>query len=458
MNNFDIAIIGAGPSGLMAAYQLSRKSNCSICIIERGKVPPERRCELVTAGKCQDCAPCSVVHGFGGSGLFSDGKLCLSNKVGERLEDVTDKFTPNLVKAVEQFFGAKAYDKRVPFKEIDKIRQSAKKKGLGLELYPVKAIPYAESFDFILNMQKKILKKGVTLFANAHALKFYPDPYGNWKIEVKKEKKKRVIKCRFLIVGVGRTGAYWLIEQIKRLNINFHPMPFYFGLRVETSRKIMENITRLSFNPKLYLGKKGSAYVKTHCFAEGGVVISYPYNNVRVAGGFTDNTDNTSFSILAEHYPPFPFQTIEYSSWMCRLMNNAGKNKVILQRLGDFKKRKVSKRRNVENNIIQPTLREYTLADMSNFYPKRSLLIILDFIKRLDYLCPGLWDESTLLYGPSSEWVVDRIVLNSEMETSCKNLYIVGDGSGTTQGIVSAASTGLIAAQSIIYKISKNVA
>jgi uncharacterized FAD-dependent dehydrogenase len=95
---------------------------------------------------------------------------------------------------------------------------------------------------------------------------------------------------------------------------------------------------------------------------------------------------------------------------------------------------------------------------MSTFYPKRSILVILDFIKRLDHLCPGLWDESTLFYGPSSEWVVDKIILNDEMETSRKNLYIVGDGSGTTQGIVAAASTGLIAAQSIIRKILKNVA
>jgi hypothetical protein len=135
-----------------------------------------------------------------------------------------------------------------------------------------------------------------------------------------------------------------------------------------------------------------------------------------------------------------------------------GKRRIVLQRLGDFKKGKASKRRNIENNVVQPTLRDYALADMSTFYPKRSILLILDFIKRLDYLCPGLWDESTLFYGPSSEWVVDRIVLNDEMETSHKNLYIVGDGSGTTQGIVSAASTGLIAAQSIIRKISKNVA
>jgi len=34
---------------------------------------------------------------------------------------------------------------------------------------------------------------------------------------------------------------------------------------------------------------------------------------------------------------------------------------------------------------------------------------------------------------------------------------VIGDGSGATQGIVAAASTGLIAAQSVADKISKTV-
>ena len=40
------------------------------------------------------------------------------------------------------------------------------------------------------------------------------------------------------------------------------------------------------------------------------------------------------------------------------------------------------------------------------------------------------------------------------METAIENLYVIGDGSGATQGIVAAASTGIIAAQSIAGKIS----
>jgi len=285
-------------------------------------------------------------------------------------------------------------------------------------------------------------------------LEFRQGRSGNWEVTIERRKSKHIIKCRFLLIGVGKSGAEWILNQVAHMGIKSQPMPFYFGVRVETKRHVIENIMRLSYNPKFYVGQKGSVFVKTHCFAEGGVVIAYLYNDVRVVGGFSDDTDNTSFSILAEHYTLSPFRTLEYSSWMCRLVNRLGKNKVILQRLGDFRKFRVSRRIGVENNSVQPTLRDYALSDMSSFLPKTFSFSILDFIKRLDHLCPGLWDESTLIYGPASEWVVDRIPLNSEMETSRKNLYLIGDGSGATQGIVAAASTGLIAAQSVIRKIS----
>jgi hypothetical protein len=142
---------------------------------------------------------------------------------------------------------------------------------------------------------------------------------------------------------------------------------------------------------------------------------------------------------------------------MCKLINQLGKNKIILQRLGDFKEGRASKRVDIENNLVMPTLKDYSLYDLSSFFEKNIRFVILDFVKKLDCICNGLDKESTLVYGPAAEWVVDKISLNSEMETICENLYVIGDGSGATQGIVAAASTGLIAAKSVADKISKTV-
>ena len=37
MKNYDVAIIGAGISGYMAAYELSQKSSLKVLLVEQGK-------------------------------------------------------------------------------------------------------------------------------------------------------------------------------------------------------------------------------------------------------------------------------------------------------------------------------------------------------------------------------------------------------------------------------------
>ena len=51
------------------------------------------------------------------------------------------------------------------------------------------------------------------------------------------------------------------------------------------------------------------------------------------------------------------------------------------------------------------------------------------------------------------EWWGDRISVNREMETNLENLFVIGDGSGWTQGIIAASATGLIASDSIVEKL-----
>ncbi|MBQ2376941.1 MAG: FAD-dependent oxidoreductase, partial [Clostridia bacterium] len=75
--NFDVVIIGAGPGGIFAAYELAQKSeNLKIAVFEAGHELAKRKCPIDgdKIKTCISCKSCSIMSGFGGAGAFSDGK------------------------------------------------------------------------------------------------------------------------------------------------------------------------------------------------------------------------------------------------------------------------------------------------------------------------------------------------------------------------------------------------
>ena len=83
--HYDVAIIGAGISGIMAAYELAENSKeLSIALLEQGKNIYKRSCPIIE-GKvkdCINCPACSIMKGFGGAGNFSDGKYNITTAFG----------------------------------------------------------------------------------------------------------------------------------------------------------------------------------------------------------------------------------------------------------------------------------------------------------------------------------------------------------------------------------------
>ena len=77
MSNYDVIIIGAGPGGIFAAYELAEKApELKVAVFEAGNPLEKRKCPI--DGKkiksCVNCKTCAIMSGFGGAGAFSDGK------------------------------------------------------------------------------------------------------------------------------------------------------------------------------------------------------------------------------------------------------------------------------------------------------------------------------------------------------------------------------------------------
>ena len=83
VKKYDVIIVGAGPGGIYAAYELADK-NLNIAVFEAGHPLNKRKCPI--DGKkiksCINCKTCSIMSGFGGAGAFSDGKYNITNDFG----------------------------------------------------------------------------------------------------------------------------------------------------------------------------------------------------------------------------------------------------------------------------------------------------------------------------------------------------------------------------------------
>ena len=85
---YDVIIIGAGPGGIYAAYELTKKNEkLKIAVFEAGHPLEKRKCPIdgEKIKSCISCPSCSIMSGFGGAGAFSDGKYNITNDFGGTL-------------------------------------------------------------------------------------------------------------------------------------------------------------------------------------------------------------------------------------------------------------------------------------------------------------------------------------------------------------------------------------
>ena len=86
--NYDVIIVGAGPGGIFAAYELKMKRpELKVGVFEAGYALSKRRCPIdgEKVKSCIGCKTCSIMSGFGGAGAFSDGKYNITNDFGGTL-------------------------------------------------------------------------------------------------------------------------------------------------------------------------------------------------------------------------------------------------------------------------------------------------------------------------------------------------------------------------------------
>lgn len=462
-NQADVIIVGAGPSGIFCAYELIKeRPDLNILMIEKGRPIEKRICPKRTTGHCVGCTPCAITTGFAGAGAFSDGKLSLSPDVGGNLPEILgyEKAMELITESDNIYlkFGADTnvygVDKQ---KEIQEIRRKAITANLKLIECPIRHLGTEEGYKIYTLLQEHLEAQGVHMMFNTMVDDIIIED-GTAKGVV--TNKGETWYAKEIISAIGREGSDWFSHICGQHGIETQVGTVDIGVRVEVRDEVMEFLNKNLYEAKLvYYTPTFDDKVRTFCTNPSGeVATEYYENGLAVVNGHAYKskeykTDNTNFALLVSKNFTKPFKTpIEYGKHIAQLSNMLCDGKILVQTFGDFQRgRRTTEERLCRNNLI-PTLKDAVPGDLSLVLPHRIMVDIKEMILALDKVTPGIAGDETLLYGVEVKFYSNKVVVNTDFETSIQGLRAIGDGASVTRGLQQASANGISVARSILKK------
>lgn len=451
---YDVVIIGAGPGGIFSAYELMKKApELKVLVFEAGNSLDKRHCPIdgKKVKSCIKCPTCAIMNGFGGAGAFSDGKYNITNDFGGTLYQYIGKDKAlELMRYVDDINMSHGGEGTKMFStagsEFKKLCMQNKLTLLDASVRHLGTdINYVVLENLYNEMKDHIEFKFMTPVKSIEALdKGFKIKYKDGEVE-----------CDKCIVSVGRSGSAWMEEVCKDLNISTLSNRVDIGVRVEIPAAIFSHLTDALYESKIvYRTEKFEDAVRTFCMNPNGIVVNENTNGIVTVNGHSfenpeKKTENTNFALLVSKHFSEPFkESNAYGESIARLSNMLGGG-VIVQRFGDLERGRRSNAKRIEEGTIRPTL-DATPGDLSLVLPKRILDGIIEMIYALDKIAPGTANDDTLLYGVEVKFYNMEVKLDENLETSYKDLYIIGDGSGVTHSLSHASASGVYVAGKII--------
>ena len=454
--NYDVIIIGAGPGGILSAYELALKnSNLKIAVFEAGNPLAKRKCPIDgdKVKSCIQCKTCAIMSGFGGAGAFSDGKYNITNDFGGTLyEYIGKKKAMELMKYVDEINvshggeGCKLYSTAG-----SKFKKLCMQNQLNLLEASVRHLGTDKNYVVLENLYNE-LKDKIDFHFNTHIDKVEAIK-GGYQVD----SKNGSFTCSQCIISVGRSGSKWMEGVCEDLKIKTHSNRVDIGVRVELPAVIFSHLTDELYESKIvYTTKNYEDKVRTFCMNPKGSVVNENTNGIVTVNGHSyedkrKQTENTNFALLLSKHFSEPFKDSNgYGESIARLSNMLGGG-VMVQRFGDLVCGRRSTPRRIAEGMVEPTL-SATPGDLSLVLPKRILDGIIEMIYALDKIAPGTANPDTLLYGVEVKFYNMEVEMDSNLETSHKGLYVIGDGSGVTHSLSHASASGIYVARKIAEK------
>ena len=439
MNRYNVLIIGSGPAGLFAALWLERLGIDRIAIVDR--------------------------HPYPAGGLLNDGKLNFDYRIGIDLDElqIDRAAAQGLMNEIRQVLTRFPRCQQVTFvdhnEKIQGLSDIAKEHGAQF-IAPEQwhwgtdngkaAVDYLRSYlkktDFLLGTEVSSIEK---------------DDDGGYRLVGNRDQRTVHYTARVVLAAPGRSGAYWFRDLAKQLHIEHNFGPIDVGIRLELNRKFYDAITDIVYDPKfIFRTARHGDRVRTFCTNPGGRVRVEDYFQFKLVNGDAlsgRKTKNTNFALINTIALTKPFSdTTEFGQIIAKQFFLLGGGKPVVQRIGDFREGRRSSVSTFNSATRQFGLCKATCnaapGDITLGMPARIIDNLWESLKKLDKIAPGILHPSTLMYAPEIKFFDTHFPTDRDLETNVQGIFVAGDGTGKSRGIVGAGISGIIAAKGIARK------
>lgn len=391
---YDVCVIGSGPAGLFAAMEIVGHSDLEVLVLEKARRLNDSR---------------NVAMGWLGGSARATVKMFVDPQFGG--EVATDDLIATYMNRLESYGSTKL---KINKKRLLK-RSIKRANDLDIKVDEPNTIIYTED---------KMIKLGEYLYSYLRNNATVTHKIDVSNIEHKGgiyhiTTQEDVFQAKKIIMGLGRSGAYWLLDQ-NFFSFSHSGQGFDLGVRLEFPNYTLKEFSSKSKNFRFRYGN-----FRTTVPIFSGTVETEEVGHIKVSNGRGwggNKTPLANMAVLRRFETETPLADIYRIS---EIINVLSDGQLLRDSLG---------------RVLGDSL-------LANHLPEFQDVIL--GAEKLVQLFPNMKKRCTV-YAPEARLNAVSFKLDNYMQSEMSGFYIVGDMSGKTSSFVQAACSGLLAADHIL--------
>lgn len=407
--NYDVIIIGAGPSGLMSAYQLTKKGK-KVLIIEQGKNLFDRKQNI----------PTDVANGVGGAGFFSDGKFSFFPSASN-LWKLDSTLLKSSYEQFQCFF--KQFEVEVPDFENKWLNYEEEScKEIVQKHYDSTLVDLPTRFKMIFALYDYVGKANILIENCVKSIKKNSNYY-RVNVENINTKEVEFYNCRAIIIAGGKHSYKFLSESFQNINSTKSFLKKEIGLRIECQTEDFDFYENQQTDVKLINKIDEFTEVRTFCCCRNGVVIESESYGLCGFNGISNDSNSAKCNVGVN----------------LRVTENSTHNLID----------------EIDKSILQS--KKTQKISLNDFLNENNEYFGINIDKELrKYIkthLPNAQKANGNVYLPSYEALGEYPLLNQKLQIENEFIWVIGDAAGLFRGLTPA----LVSASFVVEDICLNL-